>query len=265
MKSKLTGFGVCNYPGYMTNNKRVLILGGTGEAAALAAKIGEIPGVDAIASFAGRTKEHITLTTPSRTGGFGGATGLANYLRQEGIDFLIDATHPFAAQISFNAAKAALDCDIPRLMLSRPAWEKVPGDHWIEVESNQAAANILPGLAERIFLTIGRQELASYAHLKDIWFLMRMIDSPEADTPTPTGKLLLERGPFSLESDRSLLQDYQIGAIVSKNSGGDATYPKIIAARELGITVVMVQRPPVPEGEKVADIKSVVAWLEKRF
>jgi len=149
----------------MTNNKRVLILGGTGEVAGLAAKIEEIPGVDAIASFAGRTKEHITLATPSRTGGFGGATGLANYLRQEQIDFLIDATHPFAAQISFNAAKAASECGIPRLMLSRPAWEKVPGDNWIEVESNQAAANILPELAEGIFLTIGRQELPSIDRL----------------------------------------------------------------------------------------------------
>jgi precorrin-6A/cobalt-precorrin-6A reductase len=249
----------------MTKNKRVLILGGTGEAAVLAAKIAAIPGIDAIASFAGRTREPITLTTPSRRGGFGGATGLANYLRQEGIDCLIDATHPFAAQISFNAAQAASDCGIPRLMLSRPAWEKVSGDNWIEVENNQAAANILPGLAPRIFLTIGRQELASYAHLNNIWFLMRMIDPPEPDAIVPIGKLLLERGPFSLQSERSLLQEYKIGAIVSKNSGGDATYAKIIAARELGITVVMVQRPPVPEGEKVADVQSVLVWLEKRL
>ncbi|MCL1474643.1 cobalt-precorrin-6A reductase [Argonema antarcticum] len=257
----------------MTNNKRVLILGGTGEAAAIAAKIEEIPGVDAIASFAGRTQQPVTLRNPVslrnrvsiRTGGFGGAAGLADYLREERIDFLIDATHPFAAQISFNAAKAADESNIPRLMLVRPAWEKVPGDNWIEVESNQAAANVLPGLAERIFLTIGRQELSIYTHLKDIWFLMRMIDPPAPDVPVPPGKLLLERGPFSLESERSLLQEYKIGAIVSKNSGGDATYPKMIAARELGIPVVMVQRPSVPEGEKVADFKSVVEWLEKKL
>ncbi|NCR44216.1 MAG: cobalt-precorrin-6A reductase [Microcystis aeruginosa SX13-01] len=236
----------------MTKNKKVLILGGTGEAAALAAKIAAIPGIDAIASLAGRTREPITLTTPSRRGGFGGATGLANYLRQERIDCLIDATH-------------ASDCGIPRLILSRPAWEKVSGDNWIEVENNQAAANILPGLAPRIFLTIGRQELASYAHLNNIWFLMRMIDPPAADAIVPVGKLLLARGPFSLQSERSLLQEYNIEAIVSKNSGGDATYAKIIAARELGIIVVMIQRPPVPEGEKVADVKSVLAWLEKRW
>lgn len=245
----------------MSNDKRVLILGGTGEAAALAAKIDEIPGVDAIASFAGRTQQPISLTTTSRSGGFGGVTGLADYLRQERIDFLIDATHPFAARISFNAAKAADECNIPRLMLIRPAWKAVPGDNWIEVESNQAATNVLPGLAKRIFLTIGRQELPVYAYLKDIWFLMRMIDSPEPDMPVPPGKLLLQRGPFSLESERSLLQEYQIGAIVSKNSGGDATYPKIIAARELGLPVVMVQRPSSPGGEKVADVESALYWV----
>lgn len=249
----------------MAKNKRVLILGGTGEATALANKIEKIPGIEAIASFAGRTRQHINLSIASRTGGFGGAPGLADYLRWEQIDVLIDATHPFAAQISINAAVAAHECGIPRLMLSRPAWKKAPGDHWLEVESNQAAANILPGLAARIFLTIGRQELVTYTHLKDIWFLMRMIDPPEPGATVPPGKLLLARGSFSLESERELLQEYQIGAIVSKNSGGETTYAKIIAARELRLPVVMVQRPPIPEGEKVADVKSVMAWLEEKL
>jgi precorrin-6A/cobalt-precorrin-6A reductase len=247
----------------MTNKKRVLILGGTADAAALTAKIDRI--VDAIASFAGRTRQPVTLRNPVsiRRGGFGGATGLANYLRSEQIDLLIDATHPFAAKISFNAAKAASECGIPRLMLIRPHWEALPGDKWIEVESHQGAANALPGLAQRIFLTIGRQELSAYAHLKDIWFLMRMIDSPEANAPIPPGKLLWQRGPFSLEEERDILQQYEISAIVSKNSGGDATYPKIIAARELGLPVVMIKRPPNPGGEQVADVNSALAWLEK--
>lgn len=249
-----------------TNQKRVLILGGTGEAAELTTKIEQIPGVEAIASFAGRTeKTRAEINRVStRTGGFGGVNGLVDYLRQERIDILIDVTHPFAAQISFNAAQAADECGIPRLMLVRPAWEKQPGDNWISVANNQAAAEALPGLAERIFLTIGRQELSAYAHLKTIWFLMRMIDPPAADVPVPPGKLLLERGPFSLTQERSLLQEYQIGAIVSKNSGGDATYAKIVAARELGIPVVMVQRPSVPEGEKVADVERVLEWLKNR-
>ncbi|MEY3867600.1 MAG: hypothetical protein RLZZ338_1491 [Cyanobacteriota bacterium] len=251
----------------MTNKKRVLILGGTADAAALTAKIDRVDGVNTIASFAGRTQQPVTLRNrvSIRRGGFGGATGLANYLRSEQIDLLIDATHPFAAEISFNAAKAASQCGIPRLMLIRPPWEAQPADKWIEVESNQEAANILPGLAQRIFLTIGRQEIPVYSHLKNIWFLMRMIDSPDANTPVPPGKLLLEKGPFSHEEERALLQQYEISAIVSKNSGGDATYPKIIAARELGLPVVMIKRPPNPGGEQVADVNSALGWLEKHL
>ena len=251
----------------MTNNKRVLILGGTADAAALTAQIDRIEGVDTIASFAGRPQQRNQVSQGNRVsirrGGFGGATGLANYLRSEQIDLLIDATHPFAAQISFNAAEAASQCGIGRLMLIRPPWEAQPGDKWIEVESHQEAANILPGLAQRIFLTIGRQEIPAYSHLKNIWFLMRMIDSPDANTPVPPGKLLWEKGPFSYEEERALLQQYEIGVIVSKNSGGDATYPKIIAARELGLPVVMIKRPPNPGGEQVADVNSALAWLEK--
>jgi precorrin-6A/cobalt-precorrin-6A reductase len=183
-------------------------------------------------------------------------------LRKQQIDGLIDATHPFAAQISFNAAAAAAEVGIPHLMLIRPVWERTEGDRWIEVDDHEAAAATLPDLAQRIFLTIGRQELAAFAHLQDLWFLMRMIDPPLPDAAVPPGKLLLERGPFSLDEERSLLKQYQIGAIVSKNSGGDATYAKIIAARELGIPVVMIQRPPIPPGDSVADIESALAWLK---
>jgi precorrin-6A/cobalt-precorrin-6A reductase len=203
-------------------------------------------------SFAGRTQLRNQVSQENRVsirvGGFGGATGLANYLRSEQIDLLIDATHPFAAEISFNAAKAASECGIGRLMLIRPPWEAQPADKWIEVESHQEAANILPGLAQRIFLTIGRQEIPAYSHLKNIWFLMRMIDSPDANAAVPQGKLLWEKGPFSYEEERDILQQYEIGAIVSKNSGGDATYAKIIAARELGLPV-MLKRPPNPGGK----------------
>ncbi len=265
-----------------TNQKRVLILGGTGEAAELTTKIEQIPGVEAIASFAGRTEKTRAEINPvsstnqrnpvssrnrvsTRTGGFGGVNGLVDYLRQERIDILIDATHPFAAQISFNAAQAADECGINRLMLVRPAWEQQPGDNWISVANHQAAASILPGLADRIFLSIGRQEIASYAHLKYLWFLMRMISPPAANMPVPSGKIILEQGPFSLAQERSLFQAEQIGAIVSKNSGGDATYAKIIAARELGIPVVMVQRPPRPHGEQVSDVAAVLNWLEKQL
>lgn len=245
----------------MADPKRVLILGGTGDAAELITRATALPGVEIVSSLAGRTQQPIVPDSNTRIGGFGGAAGLTEYLQQQHIDLLIDATHPFAAQISCNAAAAAANAGIPHLLLIRPAWEKVSGDCWIEVASNEAAAAILPGLAHRIFLTIGRQELSTFSHLQTLWFLMRMIDPPQPNSPVPPGELLLERGPFVLEQERSLLQRYEIGAIVSKNSGGRATYAKIIAARELGIPVVMVQRPPVPEVEQVADVASALSWL----
>lgn len=251
-------------PSTITNRKRVLILGGTGEAAELAAKAAEIAGVEVITSLAGRTRQPIVPRGNVRVGSFGGEAGLTDYLREQQIALLIDATHPFAAQISLNAAAAANNCDIPRLMLVRPAWEAVVGDRWIEVESNQAAASVLPELAQRVFLTVGRQELAAFAHLQ-LWFLMRMIDPPQSNAIIPPGKLLLERGPFALDDERSLLQRYKIKAIVSKNSGGDATYAKIIAARELELPVVMVQRPTVPIKEQVADIETAISWLKNRL
>jgi precorrin-6A/cobalt-precorrin-6A reductase len=240
---------------------RVLILGGTGDAAKLAARVATIPGIEAITSLAGRTREPSIPLGNSRIGGFGGAEGLASYLRQMKIDLLIDATHPFASQISFNAATAATEVGIPRLMLNRRPWEKVSGDRWIEVESVAAAATALGSQAQRVFLTVGRQELEAFAHLEGIWFLMRMIDPPTPDTLIPQGILLCDRGPFALDQEREILIHHSIDTIVSKNSGGDATYAKIIAARELGIKVVMVNRPATPLSEQVSDVDSAVAWL----
>ncbi len=240
--------------------KRVLILGGTGDAAELAAKAANLPGIEVRISLAGRTRQPKDVSGNVRIGGFGGVAGLTAYLRDEAIDLLIDATHPFAAQISFNAAAAA-ELKLPRLMLVRPAWQPVAGDEWIEVDSIEAAATIMPGLAKRVFLTIGRQELAAFAHLQDIWFLMRMIDPPTPDALVPKGLLLYDRGPFDLLAERDLLRQHEIDAIVSKNSGGDATYAKIIAARELSIPVVMVQRPAVPEGEQATNVEEAFNWL----
>ncbi|MBU7583488.1 MAG: cobalt-precorrin-6A reductase [Nostoc sp. TH1S01] len=242
-------------------NKRVLILGGTGEAAELGARVATIKGIEAIASLAGRTRAPSVPSGNVRIGGFGGVDGLVEYLHQMKIDLLIDATHPFANQISYNAAAAANEVAIPRLMLIRPAWKKVTGDRWIEVDSNAAAADILKNQANRVFLTVGRQELSTFAYLQDIWFLMRMIDPPGKDALVPPGIILCDRGPFVLENERNILIQHNIDAIVSKNSGGDATYAKILAARELGVEVVMVKRPTVPAGEQVADVDGAVAWL----
>ncbi|NJL63807.1 MAG: cobalt-precorrin-6A reductase [Methylacidiphilales bacterium] len=240
---------------------RVLILGGTGDASALATQAAAIPHVEIITSLAGRTRQPLMPVGNVRIGGFGGETGLVEYLLQMQIDVLIDATHPFAAQISRNAANSATEIGIPYLMLVRPAWEPVRGDNWLEVENIKLAATSLEERAERVFLTVGRQELAAFAHLHHIWFLMRMIDPPTSDAIVPPGEILCDRGPFSLDNEREILHNYKIDTIVSKNSGGDATYPKIIAARELGVKVVMVKRPNIPLGEKVADVNSAIAWL----
>ena len=240
---------------------RVLILGGIGDAVELAIKIANIPGIEVITSLAGRTREPANLPGNVRTGGFGGVRGLTNYLREMQIDLLIDATHPFANQISENAAAATQEVGIPRLMVIRPPWEKLEDDDWLEVEDNLAAATALANRAKRVFLTIGRQEIGTFAHLQDIWFLMRMIDPPNTDVIVPPGLILCDRGPFNLENEQEILLKYNIDTIVSKNSGGNATYPKIIAARKLGIKVVMVNRPPVPPGEQVADVESAVQWL----
>lgn len=242
--------------------KRLLILGGTGDAVEVAARASQIADIEVISSLAGRTKQPLTPKTGTvRVGGFGGAVGLAEFLRCSPIDLLIDATHPFATQISANAAVAAAECNVPHVMLVRPAWEAVEGDRWMKVASHSEAARALSGHSRRVFLTIGRQELAEFAGLDDVWCLMRAIDPPTPNTPIPHGELLLARGPFSLEDERQLLLEYQIDTIVSKNSGGAATYPKIIAARELGIPVVMVQRTPIPNVEQVADVTGAIDWL----
>jgi precorrin-6A/cobalt-precorrin-6A reductase len=241
--------------------KRVLILGGTGDAVVLATRIAQIPGFEAIASLAGRTQNSMALSDSTRVGGFGGVEGLVNYLRDRKIDRLIDATHPFAAQISWHAATAAAEVGIPHLMLVRPVWQKAGGDRWLEVANMEEAATGISGLAPRVFLAIGKQDLATFAHLRDIWFLMRAIAPPQADALIPPGKLLLSRGPFTLAEERSLLMQYEIGAIVSKNSGGGAIYAKIIAARELEIPVVMIARPSMPSCEQVTTIEEVLTWL----
>lgn len=245
--------------------KRLLILGGTGDAVKLASLAINLSGLAVVTSLAGRTSAPTSLVGDVRSGGFGGAAGLCTYLQTEQIDLLIDATHPFAAQISRNAASSATLVGVPRLMLIRPGWARSPEDNWIEVESIEAAVQVIPACAQRIFVTIGRQQLAPFATLTDRWCLMRSIDPPDLTTPLPPGKLLLDRGPFNLERERELLREYQIQAIVSKNSGGDATYAKIIAARELGLPVIMVQRPIVPEGESVADVAGAIEWLIDRL
>lgn len=240
---------------------RLLILGGTQEAAQLATQLTALPDLDVLSSLAGRLRQPTTPAGTLRVGGFGGVEGLSTYLREQQIALLIDATHPFAAQISFHAASAAHACGLPHLMLVRPAWVPGAGDHWLAVDSLADAAAQLPGLAQRVFLTIGRQEVATFAPLTELWFLMRMIDPPAPEMPMPPGLLLLERGPFTLAHERQLLHTHAIEAIVSKNSGGPATDAKLHAARELGLPVLMVQRPALPESVHVTDVAQAYQWV----
>jgi precorrin-6A/cobalt-precorrin-6A reductase len=250
--------------------QRILILGGTGEAFKLADRFSQNPNLEIITSLAGRTANPIAPPGKIRIGGFGGVAGLIDYLKTAKIDFLIDATHPFAAQISWHGAEAAIALQIPHLMLVRPGWERNPDDVWIEVETVEAAAVAIPKLSpmpRRIFLTIGRQQLAPFAKLAEsfprIWFLIRSIQSP--DLEFGNSQLLLEQAPFSFETEMELLNYYQIEAIVTKNSGGNATYAKILAARQLQIPVIMVQRPALPESQKVNDIEAAIAYLSQYF
>ena len=242
---------------------RVLVLCGTGDAIELVAKLSEISDIEVIASLAGRTRQPASLTGTVRIGGFGGADGLTTYLQTQKIDYLIDATHPFAIQMSDHAVAATKAVGIPSVMLVRPAWEKVSGDRWIEVESVEAAVQAIPVTAKRIFLTIGRQQLAPFTTLKEPWFLIRSIES--SDVVIPNSKILLDRGPFSLDRERQLLRDDRIDLIVSKNSGGEATYAKVVAARELDIPIVMVQRPVMPNVEQVESVDRAIDWLQDRL
>jgi precorrin-6A/cobalt-precorrin-6A reductase len=240
---------------------RVLILGGTGGARRLAT-LAMAAGFDVTSSFAGRTASPRLPAGVSRSGGFGGAAGLAAYLHQERVDLLVDATHPFADQISAHAAEAATTAHVPRLLLDRPGWEAVPGDHWLHAQDIDDAASKLLGLADRVFLTIGRQDLAAFAHLDEIWFLYRMIEAPLASMPRPRGHLLLDRGPFTEPGERDLIRKYRLQALVTRNSGGDETYPKIVAARALSLPVVMIDRPTLPTGEVVHTPADALAWLQ---
>jgi len=243
---------------------RVLILGGTAEAAGLARALFEDAGVAAITSLAGRTRAPAALPGEVRVGGFGGPEALSAYLRDEAIDLAVDATHPFAARISRNAARACAAAGVARLLLARPPWTAQTGDNWVPAADTAAAAGALPGLGDRVFLAIGRQELAAFAGLAGIWFLVRLVERPEAPPPLADYRLVLGRGPFAVAAERGLLREHRIDAVVSKNSGGAGASAKIAAARELGLPVVMIERPPAPQSETAESIEAALAWIEAR-
>jgi len=244
--------------------RRLLILGGTGEAAALARALAEAGGWDVTTSLAGRTRAPAALPGAVRTGGFGGIDGLAAYLRAERIDRVVDATHPFAATMSANAATACARLGLPLLRIERPAWVPEPGDRWIDVADAGEAADWLAGnlpAGAAVLLTLGRQEVAPFRACAALRFVLRSIEPP-APEDLPTECLLLsERGPFTLDGERALIARHGIGAIVAKNAGGEATAAKLAAAREAVIPVVMIRRPTLPTTSAVADIAGALDWL----
>ncbi|AZV21422.1 cobalt-precorrin-6A reductase [Mesorhizobium sp. M7A.F.Ca.CA.001.07.2.1] len=239
---------------------RILILGGTTEARQLAGKLAARASVTL--SLAGRTESPVAQGVPVRTGGFGGADGLADYLRKEPIDLLIDATHPYAAQISANAAQAARVAGVPILALRRPGWEPVEGDRWTEVITSGDAARALGLAPRRVFLALGRQEVAAFEAAPQHHYLVRSVDAIEPKLAVPDASYLLARGPFREAEERALLEKQRIDVVVSKNSGGEATYGKIAAARALGLEVVMIQRPVLPDVPAAESVEALTVLVD---
>lgn len=243
--------------------QRLLILGGTREAADLAAAAVErfAERLDVVTSLAGRLAPSQILPGRLRVGGFGGAAALADYLGAERIDAVIDATHPFAKTMSGQAAAACETAGVPRLALVRPPWRQRPGDDWRLVHGAAQAAAILPAIARRVFLTTGPGSVGAFAGLERIWFLVRRFEPANGPLPLAGYEIVVARPPFSEAGERALMERHRIDTLVTKQSGG-ATEAKLAAARELGIPVVMIERPPPPPGPFVATVEDAIAWLE---
>jgi precorrin-6A/cobalt-precorrin-6A reductase len=241
--------------------RKILILGGTTEASALVARLAGRPEFDLTLSLAGRTAAPRPEPVATRIGGFGGPEGLAHWIEANGIDAVIDATHPFAARISANAASACRAQSVPLLAIRRPCWARQPGDDWIEVGSVAACVPALGPASKTIFLTIGRKELSAFAAAPQHAYLVRTIEPVGDALPVPRVTELRARGPFTLEDEIRLMREAGIDLLVTKNSGGAATYPKIEAARRLGVPVVIVQPPVLPEVASVADAEGAAEWL----
>jgi precorrin-6A/cobalt-precorrin-6A reductase len=242
--------------------QRILILGGTLEARRLAEVLAGRPDYAVTLSLAGRTTRPAQHAVPVRSGGFGGANGLADYLRTQNIDVLIDATHPYAAIISGNAARAAEVTGVALLALRRPPWIAVAGDRRTEVADAAEAVRALGQIPRRVFVAIGRQEVAPFERAPQHYYLVRSVEPIDPRLNVPHAEYIVARGPFSESDDRTLFVAHGIDTIVAKNSGGTATYGKIAAARALGIEVVMLRRPTLPQVSSVASVAECVAWLD---
>lgn len=240
---------------------RVLVLGGTTEASALATLLAGDQRFDATLSLAGRTSNPKPQPLATRAGGFGGVEGLVRWLRDEKADAVIDATHPYAAQMSANAVAACMQTGLPLGSIVRPPWRRLEDDSWRIVPTAEAAAVALGKTPLRVFLSLGRQDLHAFAAAPQHRYVARTIEFPEQAALPPNLKILQARGPFDRDSEARLLTKEEIDVIVSKNSGGTATYAKIEAARELDLPVIMISRPDKPAGHVLGSPEDAVAWL----
>lgn len=248
---------------------KVLLLGGTAEARQVAAWSTSESGVEVISSLAGRTVEARLPEGQVRSGGFGGVAGLVDWLTENKVDAVVDATHPFAATMTEHAVEGARAAGVELLVLRRAGWREQAGDRWVWVDSAEEAARVLPQLGKRAFLTIGRQGLETFAAASGsaagagVWMLARCVDPPE---PVPAWcELLLDRGPYGVQAELELLKARRIDVLVTKDSGGPMTSAKLAAARSLEIPVVVITRPPLPAGvDAVETVDQVVGWLRER-
>jgi precorrin-6A/cobalt-precorrin-6A reductase len=241
---------------------RVLILGGTTEARLLGERLAKRGDLDVTLSLAGRTAAPVPHAVPVRVGGFGGAAGLADYLAAEGIDVLIDATHPYATVISQNAAAAARVRAVPFMALRRAPWRAVAGDHWIEVNDTGAAVRAIGETSRSVFVALGRNELAPFTGAPQHRYLVRSVDPVDPPLPLPQVFYVTARGPFSEADDRALMVAHGIEVVIAKNSGGSAAYGKIAAARALGLEVILLRRPAMSAAPAVETIEAAIAWLD---
>lgn len=239
---------------------RVLLLGGTTEAAQMARALADA-GVDAVYSYAGRTEAPIAQPLPVRVGGFGGVEGLKAYLQTEAITQVVDATHPFAAQMSSNAVAACTETDTPLIALERAPWQAGAGDRWTHVPDLEVAVSALGQPRRRVFLAIGRQNLGLFAKAPQHHYLLRLVDPPTEALPLPDVHAVIARGPFTAEGDLALMRDHQIDVIVAKNAGGAGAEAKLTAARALGLPVILIDRPTVPARGIARSVAEVMAWL----
>lgn len=248
-----------------TEKRRVLILGGTGEAYDLAEGIDTTFGdrVALVSALAGRTNDPRQPVGQVRLGGFGGVDGLKTYLQDTSVYCVIDATHPFAAQMTEQADAACRQMAVPYLRLDRPAWAPQEGDQWHMVPDVSAAAQLLPGIGSVAFLTVGTKELEAFRDLEGVQIAMRLVDPPAEPVPLEEVVMILGKGPFDLDDERALLALHRIDILVTKNSGGEATEAKLTAAREAGIPVIMIDRPAQHVEPVVTSVTEALAWLSE--